>query len=152
MLLSSATLENSGRFRLGPVILRLLMHKIRTPVPGRGILKPMHSNLSTRSLLLALAVLTLAACAYYFFPASNWSGGGQNKNAPPLTVEQKAEILHSLTQTENAGTPAAPTVTPEEAAARLRTLKNVAQSSSDSPAAQQSDADKLKVLRSLQSQ
>ena len=107
----------------------------------------MDSKLSTRSLLIALAVLILAACTYYFFPASNWSGGGQNKNAPPLTVEQKAEVLHSISQTtENA------VVTPSEAAARQRTLENVAQSSSDSPAAHQSDTDKLKVLRSLHSQ
>ena len=108
----------------------------------------MNSNLSTRSLLMALAVLILAACAYYLFFGVDWSGGGKNKNAPPLTVEEKAEVLHSLSQTsaESAA------VTPSEAAERQRTLENVAQSSSDSPAAQQSDAEKAKILESLQSQ
>ena len=43
-------------------------------------------------------------------------------------------------------------MTPSEAAARLRTLESVAQSSSDSPAAKQSDAEKAKILELLQSQ
>jgi hypothetical protein len=116
----------------------------------------MDSNLSTRFLLIALAVLILAACAYYFFPPSNWSGGGQNKNATPLTVEEKAEVLRSLTQTSSTRSPQASVqsavVSPTEAAERLRTLESVAQSSSDSPAAELSDAEKAKMLESLQSQ
>ncbi|MGA7449783.1 MAG: hypothetical protein WBW73_00390 [Rhodoplanes sp.] len=94
--------------------------------------------MSTRSLLIALAVLILAAGAYYFFPASNRSPGGQNNNSPPLTVEQKAAILNSLSLTN----PRKTDMTPAEAAARQRTVESVAQSSSDSPAAQQGDADK----------
>ena len=43
-------------------------------------------------------------------------------------------------------------MTPAEAAERLRTLESVAQSSSHSPAAQQSDAEKAKILESLRSQ
>ena len=43
-------------------------------------------------------------------------------------------------------------MTPAEAAARQRTVESVAQSSSDSPAAQLSDTDKLKILRSLHTQ
>jgi hypothetical protein len=39
----------------------------------------MLSNLSTRSLLVVLVILIVAACAHYFLPASNWIGGGQNK-------------------------------------------------------------------------
>jgi hypothetical protein len=119
----------------------------------------MHSNISTRSLLLALAVLITAVFAYFLFSAfggggSAWKGWGEN--APALTVEEKAEVLRSLTQTGSTRSPQASVqsagVTPSEAAERLRTLENVAQSSSDSPAAQQSDADKLKVLRSINSQ
>jgi hypothetical protein len=111
----------------------------------------MHSKHSTRSLLLVLAFLIAAVCLYLFFWAlTGGSGarGGAGGNASPLTVEEKAEVLHSFTQTSEQNT----AVTPSEAAERLRTLENVAQSSSDSPAAKQSDADKLKVLRSLQSQ
>ena len=110
----------------------------------------MHSNLSTRSLLAALAVLILTACVYFLFSALNGGGarGGMDGNASRLTVEEKAEVLRSLTQTSEGKV----TVTPSEAAERLRTLENVAQSSSDSPAAKQSDADKAKVLESLQSQ
>ena len=110
----------------------------------------MHSKFSTRSLLAALAGLILTACVYFLFSAL--SGGGAREgmvgNAPQLTVEEKAEVLRSLTQTSEENV----AVTPSEAAERQRTLESVAQSSSDSPAAKQSDAEKAKILESLQSQ
>jgi hypothetical protein len=55
----------------------------------------MHSSLSTRSLLLALAILIAAACVYFLFSALNGGGarGGADGNAPQLTVEEKAEVL-----------------------------------------------------------
>ena len=109
----------------------------------------MGSHLSNRSLLIALAVLITAACAYLLFSAlSGGDARGGVGNAPQLTIEEKAAVLRSLTQTSAESA----SVTPSEAVARQRTLENVAQSSSDSPAAEQSDADKLKVLRSLNSQ
>jgi hypothetical protein len=81
----------------------------------------------------------------------NFSGGGRSKNALPLTVEEKAQVLNSLSQTSEQNGESA-TVTPSEAAERLRTLESVAQSSSHSPAAQQSAAEKARILESLQSQ
>jgi hypothetical protein len=111
----------------------------------------MHSKFSTRSLLAALAVLILTACVYLLFSALTGGSSareGMVGNAPQLTVEEKAAVLRSLTQTSDGEA----TVTPSEAAERLRTLESVAQSSSDSPAAQQSDAEKAKILESLQSQ
>jgi hypothetical protein len=109
----------------------------------------MNSHLSTRSLLIALATLILAVCAYFLFSVSSRGGvAWRNESAPPMTVEEKAEVLHSLTQTSEQNT----AVTPSEAVERLRTLENVAQSSGDSPAAQQSDAEKAKILESLQTQ
>ena len=97
---------------------------------------------------MALAVLVLAACAYFLFSVQSGGPGVAGNGAPPLTVEEKAEVLHSLTQKIGENT----AVTPAEAAERLRTLENVAQSSGDSPAAQLSEAEKAKILESLQSQ
>jgi hypothetical protein len=110
----------------------------------------MHSNLSTRFLLVSLAALIAGACVYFLFSALSGGGarGGMDGNAPQLTVAEKAAVLNSLSQT---GAESA-SATPSEAAARQRILENVAQSSSDSPAAKQSDAEKAKIPRSLQSQ
>ena len=64
--------------------------------------REMNSHLSTRSLLIALAVLITAACVYFLFSALSGGGvrGGTEGNASPLTVEEKAEVLNSVTQTE----------------------------------------------------
>jgi hypothetical protein len=110
----------------------------------------MNSHLSTRSLLIALAVLIATACVYFLFSTLSGGGarGGMDGNASQLTVEEKAEVLHSLTQPSEGNA----AVTPSEAAERQRMLESVAQSSSDSPAAKQSAAEKARILESLQSQ
>jgi hypothetical protein len=108
----------------------------------------MNLHLSTRAFLVILVILILAAYAYFLFSIRSGSAGVAGNGALQLTVEEKAEVLHSLSKmsAESAG------VTPSEAAERQRTLENIAHSSSDSPAAKQSDAEKAKILESLQSQ
>ena len=112
----------------------------------------MHSKFSTRSLLIVLTVLIVAACVYLFFSVLRGAtAGGQKDTVHRLTVEQKAAILNTLSKTSDQNG-ATVSVTAEEAAARLHVLENVAQSASDSPAAKQSDAEKASILRSLEPQ
>jgi hypothetical protein len=110
----------------------------------------MHSRFSTHSLLIALAAIVLLAGVYFLFSILTGHGviGTAENKAPPLTVEEKAAVLNSVSQASGENAP----VTSAEAQARQRVLEDVAQSSSDSPAAKQSDAEKAKILDSLRSQ
>ena len=111
----------------------------------------MHSKFSTRSLLIVLTALIVAAGVYFLFSVlGGATAGGQKDTVHRFTVEQKA-ILNTLSKTSDQNW-ATVSVTAEEAAARLHVLENVAQSTSDSPAAKQSDAEKASILRSLEPQ
>lgn len=88
-------------------------------------------------------------CIYFLFAVFRGGGALRQTGSPAsMSVEEKAAVRDAVAQSSGGDTGH----TTAEVKARMRTIENVTQSSSTSPAAQQSDADKLNVLNSLSPQ
>ena len=112
--------------------------------------RPTFSSTSLRTLFIALAAIIALAGLYFLLVALSGQSAREHGSAAPLSIEQKAEVLHALSQTSP---PPSAEPTNAETKAQLRAIQNVSKSSgSVSPSETQSDAAKLKVLNSLNAQ